>query len=296
MLLTQTLKADDNTGENINSPVSSHDDLPAWFFEGGVIGISDPSSDTLRAFNQALMRALTLYALNQNAEMSSVYEYYYLDDNVKNITKNQKSHWIAEIYSNQENFSYEVEKIFHTKYKETIVLLNMWHDSSSNNKLIVEGFFMYHYDCLNDKVVYGEKQQFVTSFSSMNDAIEWNSTVDNNVVNKMSIVGDEEVKLKNMLMIYNDKGQVTDEMPFAENYYGLWDCFIDTFFQSLSNLEYDKLIVKNTSRYVTQENNGVFEDKLQNIVRSVIKVNVSSKLNFLSLKNNKLYAKWEMSE
>ena len=296
MLLTQTLKADDNTGENINSPVSSHDDLPAWFFEGGVIGISDPSSDTLWAFNQALMRALTLYALNQNTEVSSVYEYYYIDDNVKNITKNQKSHWIAEIYSNQENFSYEVEKIFHTKYKETIVLLKVWHDFSSNNKLTVEGSFMYHYDCLNNKVVYGEKQQLVTSFSSMNDVIEWNSTVDNNVVNKMSIVGDEKVKLKNMLMIYDDKGQVTDEMPFAENHYGLWDCFIDTFFQTLSNLESDKLIIKNTSRYVTLEDNGVFEDKLQNIVRSVIKVNVSSKLSFLSLKNNKLYAKWEMTE
>lgn len=296
MLLTQTLKADDNTGENINSPVSSHDDLPAWFFEGGVIGISDPSSDTLWAFNQALMRALTLYALNQNTEVSSVYEYYYIDDNVKNITKNQKSHWIAEIYSNHENLSYDVEKIFYTKYKETIVLLTVCHDSSSNNKLTVEGSFMYYYDCLNNKVIYGEKQQLITSFSSMNDVIEWNSTLDNNIVNKMSIVGDDEVKLKNIPMIYNDKGQVTDEMPFAENHYGLWDCYIDTFFQSLSNFESNNLVVKNTSRYITQENDGIFEDKLQNIVRSVTKTNISCKLSSLSYKNNKLYAKWEMSE
>ena len=77
LLLTQMLKADDNTGGIISSPESCCADLPAWFFEGGMIGISDPSSDSVQAYNQAVLRALTFYALNQNAEISSLYEYYY---------------------------------------------------------------------------------------------------------------------------------------------------------------------------------------------------------------------------
>lgn len=296
LLLTQMLKADDNTGGIISSPESCCADLPAWFFEGGMIGISDPSSDSVQAYNQAVLRALTFYALNQNAEISSVYEYYYLDDNVSTITKNQKSHWIAEFHLRYESISYKVEKLFQTKYNETIVLLNVCRDTLSNDELVVDGSFMYHYDHYNNKTMYGEKQLITTSLSSISDTLRWKSTIDNNIINKMSIVGDDANKLKNVSMFYEDFGQVSGEMPFAENHYGLWDCYIDTFFQSLSNFESNNLIVKNTSRYITQENNGIFEDKLQNIVRSVTKTNISCKLTSLSFKNNKLYAKWEMSE
>lgn len=296
LLLTQTLKADNGTGEIVASPVSRCAELPAWFFEGGMIGISDPLGDTLQAYSQAVQRALAFYALNQNTEVSSVYEYYYLDDNSNTISKSQKSHWIADFKSKCENISYKVEKIFRTKYKETIVLINVYEDISSNNELIVDGSFMYHYDYLNHKNIYGEKQLLTTSISSMPDTLKWKSIVDNNIIDKISITGDDAYKLKNVSMLYDDYGQVTDEMPFAENHYGLWDCYIDTFFQSLSNFESNNLIVKNTSRYITQENNGIFEDKLQNIVRSVAKTNISCKLTSLSFKNNKLYAKWEMSE
>lgn len=290
------LKADDYTGEIVSSPVSHCSELPAWFFEGGIIGISDPLNDTVRSYNQAILRALTFYALNQSAEISSVYEYYYLDDNVNTITKNQKTHWIAEIYSKQENISYKVEKIFKTKYNETIVLLDVCRDSLSNDELIVDVSFMYHYDYFDNNTIYGEKQLIMTSLSSMSDTLKWKSTIDGNIVNKMSIVGDVANKLKNVPMFYDDFGLVSDEMPCTENSYGLWDCYVDTFFQGVSNFESNYLIIKNTSRYITQENNGAYEDKLQNIVRSFTKTDVSCNLNSLSFKNNKLYAKWEIIE
>ncbi len=295
MLLTQTLK-DIDTGENHNSPVSYDYDLPYWCFEGGIIGISDPLKDTLQSYNQAVQRALTFYALNQNTEIFSVYEYYYIDDNVNYYSKNQKSHWIAEFQSKCENLSYKVEKIFHTKYNETIVLLNVSQDSLTDNELIVNGSFMYHYDCLNGKSIYGEKQLLMVSFSSMPDDMAWESTVDNNKILKKSVAGNEVFTLKNYTKIYGDYGIVTDEMPFSENNYGLWNSYIDTFFQALSVFEPDNLIVKNTSRYISQENNGVFEDKLQNILRSVIKTKVSCDLKSVSLKDSRLYAKWEIVE
>lgn len=296
LLLTQLLKAETNTGENISSPVSCNDELPEWFFEGGIIGISDSSEDTLRAYNQAVQRALSFYALNRNTEISSVYEYYYLDNNVNEITRNHKSHWIAEFQSKCENISYKVEKIFRTKYKETIVLINVCEDTSVDNELSVKGSFMYHYDFLNDNSLYGEKQLLTISCSSMPDMLIWSSTVDKNSISKISVEGDIMRKLKNITMVYNDFGMLTDEMQFAENNYGLWDCYIDTFFQALSNFESDDLIVKNTSRYISQENNGSFDDKLQNIIRSVVKTNVSCRLTSLSLKDNKFYAKWEIIE
>ncbi len=296
MLLTQTLKADNDTRGVSSSLVSYSDELPAWFFDGGIIGISDPSYDSVQAYNQAVLRALSFYAFNQSAEISSVYEYYYLDDNVNTATKNQKSHWIAEFHLRQENLSYRVEKIFQTKYNETIVLLDVCRDTLSNDELIVDGSFMYHYDYYNNKTIYGEKQMITTSLSSMPDTLKWKSTIDGNVINKMSIVGDNTKKLNNISMVYNDFGQIVDDMTFTENRYGLWDCCIDTFFQSLSNFESDNIIVKNTSRYISQENNGIFEDRLQNIVRSVMKINISCKLTALSFNNNNLFAKWEISE
>ena len=83
----------DVTGEMSFSPVSCHSDEEKNLIESKYIGISDPISDTIVALTQAVQRALAFYALNQNMEISSVYEYYYIDDDIdvhcnnKNMTK-----------------------------------------------------------------------------------------------------------------------------------------------------------------------------------------------------------------
>ena len=289
-----------DTGE-ISSPVSSHNELPAWFLncEYVNIGISDPTTDTVVAYSQAVKRALAFYAIKQKMELSSVYEYYYNNNKLNDNYNNQKSHWIAEFETQLEKFSYEVENVFRTKYNETIVSIKVIKDKTSGEMLDVKGSFMYHYDYINDKSEYGEKQMLSISSDDDDDnvgEIFWMSTIDRSNVVKTTYINELSFKLKRTINIYGDIGLVNDNMVFVENKYGLWDCYIDSFLQAVSNFEPEGIVLKNSTRQITQENNGDYRDKSQDIMRRVMKTGVSCSLKSLSFKNGMLYADWEIVE
>ena len=230
MVLLNTTNED--TGDKA-SLVSSYNDLPAWFLncKSTNIGVSDPNLDTIVAYNQAVKRALTFYALSQNMELSSVYEYYYNNNHLNGDYNNQKSHWIAEFETSMENFSYEVENVFRTKYNEIIVSIKVNEDKTSDNELFVEGSFMYHYDYIDGKMAYGEKQLLSISANDNDfEKLSWESTIDNNIVVKKTYINELPFKLKHTINMFEECGNVDSDMPFVENKYGLWDCYIDTFF------------------------------------------------------------------
>ena len=296
LVLFNTIGKD--TGEKVSS-VSSRNDLPGWVLncKNANIGISDPNLDTIVAYNQAVNRALAFYALNQSMELSSVYEYYYHDNNLNGNYNNQKSHWIAEFETSLENFSYEVLDVFFTKYNEIIVSVKVNEDTKSDNELVVKGSFMYHYDYVNDKVEYGEKQLLsITTDDDIVSEILWMSTIDNANIVKMTYINELPFKLKTSVNVYEDNGNVNDDMFFLENRYGLWDCYVDTFMQAVSNFEPDGIVLKNSTRQITQDENGNYGDKSQDIMRRVIKNKVSSSLKSLSFKSGMLYADWEIVE
>lgn len=296
LVLFNTIGKD--TGEKVSS-VSSRNDLPGWVLncKNANIGISDPNLDTIVAYNQAVNRALAFYALNQSMELSSVYEYYYHDNNLNGNYNNQKSHWIAEFETSLENFSYEVLDVFFTKYNEIIVSVKVNKDTKSDKELVVNGSFMYHYDYVNDKVEYGEKQLLsITTDDDIVSEILWMSTIDNANIVKMTYINELPFKLKTSVNVYEDNGNVNDDMFFLENRYGLWDCYVDTFMQAVSNFEPDGIVLKNSTRQITQDENGNYGDKSQDIMRRVIKNKVSSSLKSLSFKSGMLYADWEIVE
>ena len=286
----------DVTGEMSFSPVSCHSDKEKNLIESKYIGISDPISDTIVALTQAVQRALAFYALNQNMEISSVYEYYYIDDDIDVHCNNKKSHWIADFESKLENYSYSIEKILYTKYNEIVVLINVTDDASADNELSIAGSFMYHYDYMNRKVEYGEKQLLLISCPEMINSLKWISLIDKNITQKGTSVNDNLYRLKNMVNIYEDYGTVDDNMVFSDIRYGLWNSYIDNFFQAVSNFEPTNIVLKNSTRHISLETDGDFGEKSQDIIRRVIKTKVSCSLMSLSLKNNKLYANWEIME
>lgn len=296
MVLLNTTNED--TGDKA-SLVSSYNDLPAWFLncKSTNIGVSDPNLDTIVAYNQAVKRALTFYALSQNMELSSVYEYYYNNNHLNGDYNNQKSHWIAEFEAELKNFSYEVTNVFRTKYNETIVSINVREDKTSDKVLDINASFMYHYDYIDDKTEYGEKQ--LLSISTDNELIEkiyWMSTIDNNNITKISYINELPFKLKKSINVYGDCGRINDNMAFVENRYGLWDCYMDTFMQAISNFEPENIVLKNSTRQITHEDNGNYGDKSQDIMRRVIKNKVSCSLKSISFKNGIMYADWEVIE
>ena len=260
------------------------------------IGISDPNEDEAIAYFQAVKRALAFYAFSQNVSVSSVYELYYNDSNNEYTYNNQKSHWIAELESTISAYSYTLDKSYRTKYNETVVFLNVFPETDNDRKMKVTSSFMYYYDNLNDKDEYGEKQ--VMTIYSYDDVtrLEWQSIDDKNMTSKLSSIDKQLMKLKKQQYSYNDYGTVTDNMLFSENSYGLWNSFFDTFFQAVTLFESNESVVKSTSRQINQEQNETYTDKNQNIIRSVMKTDVSCRLVNFSLKNNKLYANWEILE
>ena len=196
-----------------------------------------------------------------------------------------------------ENFSYEVEKVFRTKYNEIIVSIKVNEDKSSDNELFVKGSFMYHYDYIDGKMAYGEKQLLSISANDNDfEKLSWVSTIDNDIVVKKTYINELPFKLKRTVNVFNECGNVDGDMPFVENKYGLWDCYIDTFLQAISNFESENIVLKNSTRQITHETNGDFGDKSQDIIRRVIKSDISCSLKSISLKNNMFYANWEVVE
>ena len=295
-LLVKTFNNND-TGETKNTPVSYSVDLPTWLSDNGYIGISDPNNDTIVAYEQAVNRALALYALSNDVIYSSVYEYYYLNANMKvNNHCNQKSHWIAEFETSIENVSYQITKTYRTKYNEIIVLLSVSQNDNNGSNINISGSFMYHYEYLDNKNEYGEKQILEINIADTACIMEWNSTISNNKYMKISSLNNTISSLKKISTYYNDYGNTTDNMVFSKIEFGLWNSFIDTFFQSLTIFDPPNIIVENTTRQITHEGNGTYGDKNQNISRMVMKTNISCSLTNISLKNNVLYAKWEVIE
>ena len=301
------MKAED-TGETINSPVYNGVGMPEWINDKGYIGISDPIKDTLMSYNQAVNRALLLYALGKDVCFSSVYEYYYLNADMDNNNHdNQKSHWIADFETSLKNIPYKVKKTYRTKYNETIVLISITDDTDNNPTwftsvtdtadISVSGSFMYHYEYHNGKNEYGEKQllKVVTSTDTIN-SMNWCSTISGNKRTKISSSDEAIYSLKRISTAYDDYGKPTDDMMFAKIEYGLWDSLIDSFFQALTLFETDSVVVENTARQITYEDKGMYGDKNQDISRLVMKTNVSCSLLNVSLKNNNLYGEWRITE
>ena len=126
--------------------------------------------------------------------------------------------------------------------------------------------------------------------------VYWMSTIDGNKIVKMTYINDLPLKMKHAIRIYEDCGYANDQMVFVENKYGLWDCYVDSFFQSISNFESENIVLKNSTRQITHETNGDFGDRSQDIIRRIIKTKVSCSLKSLSFKDNMLHANWEVVE
>lgn len=296
LLLAKTSNANNVMGETCASPISYGADLPEWIDNEGYLGISDPIQDTSVAYKQAVQRALAFYAIGNNMSYSSVYEYYYLvaDMNDKNYD-NQKSHWMVEFDVLSENISYKVEKLYRTKYNETIVLLSI-DDEDGDTDIDVSGSFMYHYEYHNKNAEYGEKQIMTISSDDIIESLEWNSTVSKQGYLKKSVMDDKENVVIRYLNTYKDFGTVTEDMVFSNTEFGLWNSYIDTFLQALSVFESKYVVVENTSRAIKSDNTESYGNKSQNMSRLVMRTNISCQLSDISLKNNNLYADWIISE
>ncbi|HPE35330.1 MAG TPA: hypothetical protein PLI65_11100 [Bacteroidales bacterium] len=106
--------------------------LPEWFFEEWAvhqdkrtaIGISDPGTDSVQGFHQAMMRALALAVLSEKAQIENVLDNYYFDNEGKKTLGMFNSFTV--LFASK-SFSYKsivVEKQLMTPFGETILLIS----------------------------------------------------------------------------------------------------------------------------------------------------------------------------
>lgn len=267
----------------------SGEDLPQWLSEGGYIGISDPHNDTDFAYNQAVQRALALYVFATKVELKAVIG---SSSTIDETETYEQSRMLYRLYKKSEgNISYNVDRIYRTKYNETIVIINVsdYGIYSTSLDVVVDSFsednIHYNKDDVKD---YSYVRKIMFAIDSNDLASLWSSAIDNEdlTINNKCDNGIEYSIERNNNFIYKDYGGISFCVNSAENEYGLWNSFIDVFIQSLYNFVGS----------VAYQGNGVqcSNSSEYDISRNTINTEITCSLSKLFINNNRLYADWEM--
>lgn len=296
LLSVMTTALASGTGDG-RSPVSDVV-LPAWFFDGrGFIGISDPGLDSVRGYEQAVMRALLMYSLTE-AEVSAVYEIYYNIENNEVSVDDQRSHWLSEMKTVANGYSYVVNNSFVTKYDETVVSVSVVDDKNSDN--IFESFasMLFYFDGDGNASNFGEKVCVECYSSSENiSKLSWDSTTENELSMKTSSIDGTFSRVKNIGCNYGEGGRKgVKDCVSASLKYGLWNAYVDACLQEFSNFESANSTIKVSSRNITEEYTHSFGDKVQRIARMMYSTNVSAHIAGIYIKDNMLFSKWNIVE
>lgn len=281
-----------------SSPVSDCS-LPAWFLpSNGFIGVSDPKLDSADGYNQAVARALLMYSVSNNISISTVYELYYHVENNSVSIDNVKSRFLSEFKSEVANYSYEVTNYYVTKYNETIVDVVVFEDAKADNQISTDASLMLSFDSNKGHSSFGE-QIMLNSVYKSDSTIEasWKSIFINGSCKKTSSLGGKNLEIQKPYSYYEDYGNGdSDDYVFSDLKNGLWNAYVDLFFQALSNFRCNDVIIKVTGRNISEAYNESYNEKSQRIARMAFCTEANAKINNIILKNNVLYAKWDFAD
>ena len=302
-LLTSKINA--YTGASESPVYADYGDLPSWFYNPyGVIGVSDMALDSVTAVNQAVVRALFLHSVSKNLQISSVYElYYHIENDGNNKIDNQKSHCLAEFSTVLNGYGYDIIDVYFTRYKEAVVMLNVYEDYTANDEKNATfiGYYTYYFDGTIKYPEYGDALTLkMTAPEEKIKELEWVAKTENRISIQSSTIDTITNNIIEKYYNYGAGGKVSKNAVNQNTRHGLWHCISDTFMQALSNFMPQKAIIKSTNRMITdyQTLNGSadYHDKVQDIVRLTYKTDLSCKINGLECENGLIYADWQVTE
>ena len=291
---------------NVYSPAyADYKELPSWFFNPyGVIGVSDMDLDSVTAVNQAVVRAMFMHAISQKLSMSSVYElYYHMENDGNNNIDDQKSHCLAEFETSISGYGYDIIDIGFTKYKEAIVLLNVYNDYDENNEKTANfnGSYMFYFDGTIRNPEYGDT--FVLDMSAPGEDInnlKWLSKTEGRYSVQTSTIDSITNNVIERYYSYGAGGSVPKNVVNQNTRHGLWHSIADTFMQAMTNFIPQKATIKSTNRmisdYQSLNQSADYRDKVQDIVRMTFKTDLSCRINGIECENGVMYVDWDVSE
>ena len=291
---------------NVYSPAyADYKELPSWFFNPyGVIGVSDMDLDSVTAVNQAVVRAMFMHAISQKLSMSSVYElYYHMENDGNNNIDDQKSHCLAEFETSISGYGYDIIDIGFTKYKEAIVLLNVYNDYDENNEKSANfnGSYMFYFDGTIRNPEYGDT--FVLDMSAPGEDInnlKWLSKTEGRYSVQTSTIDSITNNVIERYYSYGAGGSVPKNVVNQNTRHGLWHSIADTFMQAMTNFIPQKATIKSTNRMITDyqslNQSADYRDKVQDIVRMTFKTDLSCRINGIECENGVMYVDWDVSE
>ncbi|MBQ4205575.1 MAG: hypothetical protein II662_02830 [Bacteroidales bacterium] len=284
---------------------ADYKELPSWFFNPyGVIGVSDMDLDSVTAVNQAVVRAMFMHAISQKLSMSSVYElYYHMENDGNNNIDDQKSHCLAEFETSISGYGYDIIDIGFTKYKEAIVLLNVYNDYDENNEKSANfnGSYMFYFDGTIRNPEYGDT--FVLDMSAPGEDInnlKWLSKTEGRYSVQTSTIDSITNNVIERYYSYGAGGSVPKNVVNQNTRHGLWHSIADTFMQAMTNFIPQKATIKSTNRMITDyqslNQSADYRDKVQDIVRMTFKTDLSCRINGIECENGVMYVDWDVSE
>ena len=284
---------------------ADYKELPSWFFNPyGVIGVSDMDLDSVTAVNQAVVRAVFMHAISQKLSISSVYElYYHMENDGNNNIDDQKSHCLAEFETSISGYGYDIIDIGFTKYKEAIVLLNVYNDYDENNEKSANfnGSYMFYFDGTIRNPEYGDT--FVLDMSAPGEDInnlKWLSKTEGRYSVQTSTIDSITNNVIERYYSYGAGGSVPKNVVNQNTRHGLWHSIADTFMQAMTNFIPQKATIKSTNRMITDyqslNQSADYRDKVQDIVRMTFKTDLSCRINGIECENGVMYVDWDVSE
>lgn len=281
-------------------------DLPEWFFNPTqsndsiiyAIGISDPEMNKDKAFSLAEMRAKAITAFSYNSNIKG------LSDNYSNEKKLKHSDTYSTLFGdfyniksklNFDTSAFKIEKTYFTDYNEAIVLSSYTFKNNHSLKNDTVNFFAEIFNIKKKAKRNHQIKALIKINSEIKSPIKDTTKYFSYKIKSLgesnkiySAFAGEEHIIKNNNYRYknseNPENKEIDKYITHSLSNGLWNAYISVLMQNiLFSLENYKVKIKNL--------NDNYNKKNQNITRQILEKNISTKIQKIIIKNNKLIIK-----
>ncbi len=267
------------------------EDLPEWLFgcqDSFFLGVSDPYLSPDIAREQALQRALFLYALREGVEIRMLQDYFLVSETNYGIDKqSNKLMLLLSLNFKVEGVVYEVLHQHSSRYGEVYVAVTVRKDTSGTGCLSGVSEFMQVVK-ENDKFDTGYRilLNMKTSMSDVVDSTFFLNSGNVDVCRIVSRINDELLYFPKDCYRYrgNQPGENQEKGRGMQN--SFWCAQLESLLFFLSGHVFDNIYLKNTGE--------IYDSQIKELKREVVRDYVRVFMDGCYIRDNRLGVNWRV--
>ena len=277
-------------GQSVSCPERLFLDQAAY--EGIFVGVSDPGTDSLTGYWQAVSRAVMLYAFSQDVSVKIVTDFFNRGYNVNGGSRIEEiMESLLAIYTDYRQVSYKIDSVSATPQGEAIVALKVSDDPSGTLfKSAVNLFFNLHsYD--GDDDINGKNEIFMQldtclmAYELHRYNTEWSC---------QSTCFGNPVAIDRSRKSYTDTDCTDDSISGYSLENGLWQAFVLSLEDLSSEATNIDCKVKSLQENLGNEVSGYAKQDMRDLTRCVTSHRLKAIPETMCIKDNKLYVDWNV--